>query len=144
MFEDFRAFMSNNQFKFSDEEIIQLAELNPGYGFRRFIKSLYPNTHKFSQYKYEFTLLFNDFKEFCGIDLIEILDDPKFSIIVSGDEYLRITGEKQLPVGYGRSLGGRSSKPETVKTRGAHIKIPLPPQDFNWENIPNEQSRKRS
>ena len=134
--------MSGNRYKYSDEEILYLAELNPGYGFRRFIKSLYPNTHKFSQYKHEFTLLFNDYKEFCGVDLIEHLDDPKYSILVSGDEYLRITGERQLPVGYGRQTGGRTSKPDAVKPRGAQIRIPLPPQEFNWGNIPSEQARR--
>ncbi len=119
--------------RFSDEEVIRLAELNPGFGLRRFIHVLYPNTHKFSEKKYEFTILFNDFRDFCGIDLIDILEDPDYSTLVPRDVYLQITGEKRLPVGYGRSTGGHSSKPSRKKPVGVQIKVPLPPQEFNWE-----------
>ena len=131
-------------FKYSDEEIISLAELNPGYGLRRLINQLYPNVHKFSEYKYEFIMLFNDYNEFCGIDLIEQLEDQSYSKLVSGPEYLEITGEKQLPVGYGRGTGGRKSKPDRKNPTASLIKVPLPPQEFNWGGLPPESERSRT
>ena len=130
-------------FKYSDEEIIALAELNPGFRLRRFIKQLYPNTHKFSQYKYEFIMLFSDYHKFSGTDLIEQLDDSSYSKLVSGDEYKEITGEKQLPVGYGRNMGGRMAKPDRKKPVASLIKVPLPPQEFNWGDITPESDRTR-
>jgi hypothetical protein len=133
--------MSGSQPRYSDEEVIQLAEQNPGYGFRMFTKSLYPNTHRLIEYMYEFTLLFNEYRKFCGVDLIGNLDQPKSSNLVFDEEYLRITGEKQLPVSYGRSKGGRSSKPTRQNPTGAIIKVPLTPQEFHWGDLPTEHER---
>jgi len=134
--------MTGRAFKYSDEEIITLAEINPGFGLRRFIKQLYPNTHRFSAYKHEFTMLFNDFREFSGTDLIEHLEDVSFSKMVSGVEYMEVTGENQLPTGYGRGTGGRKPKPERKQKSRTLIKVPLPPQEFNWGDIVPESERR--
>ena len=120
---------SHSDDKFTEEEIIELAELNPGYGLRRFVKILYPKSKNklMKKYEYNFTMLFQDFKEAFGIDLLNHLVDKRYSKIVSGDEYLKITGEKSVPTGYGNSGGG--------------VRIPLKPQEFIWGDITPENER---
>lgn len=70
--------------KYTVEEAIHLAKINPHYGFGRFIATLYPNKGVYKEYFYEFTLLFNDYKEFTGTDLIKILEGEKPNLQVSG------------------------------------------------------------
>ena len=75
-------------------------------------------------------MLLNEFKEFTGEDLYELIQSPDYSTKVTEAEYLRITGKKYLPPGYGRSTGN----PRKKKSQGGghHKYIPLPPQEFNW------------
>ena len=127
--------------KYSDEEVIELAELNPGFGLRRFVKVLYPKAKSPRDYEYDFTMLFDDWKDFSGIDLLNHLEDKKYSKMVNGDEYLKITGEKYLPSGYGRS-SSRISSTERKGTPGSGVKVPLKPQIFNWGNLIKESERK--
>lgn len=127
--------------KYSDEEVIELAELNPGFGLRRFVKVLYPNTKSPRKKEYDFTMLFDEWKNFSGIDLLNHLEDKKYSKMVNGDEYLKITGEKYLPSGYGRS-SSRISSTERKGTPGSGVKVPLKPQIFNWGNLIKESERK--
>ena len=127
--------------KYSDEEVIELAELNPGFGLRRFVKVLYPKTKSPRDYEYDFTILFDEWKDFSGIDLLNHLEDKKYSKLVNGDEYLKITGKKYLPSGYGRS-SSRTSSTERKGKPGLGVKVPLKPQIFNWGDIIKESDRK--
>ena len=127
--------------KYSDEEVIELAELNPGFGLRRFVKVLYPKAKSPRDYEYNFTMLFDDWKDFSGIDLLDHLEDKIYSKMVNGDEYLKITGKKYLPSGYGRS-SARTSSIERKGKPGLGVKVPLKPQVFNWGNIIKESERK--
>ena len=122
---------------YTDDEIINLARNNRGYGMQRFCKILYPKTKKLSEKRYHLTMLFSDLKESTGEDLLDILEDPDNAELVSATEYKRITGEKYLPRGFGRGTGGRPSKTSKRygkgrKKVGDHKNIPLPPQEFNW------------
>ena len=127
--------------KYSDEEVIELAELNPGFGLRRFVKVLYPKSKSPRDYEYDFAMLFDEWKDFSGIDLLNHLEDKKYSKMVNGDEYLKITGKKYLPSGYGRSTS-RISSTERKGTPGSGVKVPLKPQIFNWGNLIKESERK--
>ena len=109
--------------KYSDEELIELAFLNPGYGFKRFTTYL--------SVKEDFVLqLFSELKEFTGgvEDPLATLQDPAFMVMVTRKEYQQITGRKYSPKGSGLST---SRNPGAAK--GTNSKsVPLPPQEFNW------------
>mgnify|MGYP006191258071 CR=1 FL=1 len=106
--------------KYSDEDVITLAELNPGYGYTRFLKKLYPRRQR-SETTWIFDL-FQEFKEFSGIDLYEFLNDDSNVEFVSLKQYKEITGYKYAPQGY--ILSNLNVK-----------KIPLRPQFFYWKII---------
>ena len=127
--------------KYTDEEILILAELNPGFGLRRFVKQLYPKTKALRKYEYDFTMLFKDWKDFTGVDLLNHLEDKKYSKLVTGEEYLKITRKKHLPSGYGRS-SSRTSSIERKGSPGTGVKVPLKPQRFNWGNVIRESERR--
>jgi len=114
--------------KYSDEELINLALLNQGYGFNRFIEFLAVSNH------FVFDL-FSEFKEFTGEDPYQILQDVSNHAMVKESQYREITGKKQLPTGFGRGTGPRASG----ENKGNHKFIPLPPQEFNW----GQHSRKK-
>jgi hypothetical protein len=120
--------------KYSDEEIITLAELNPGFGFDRFVQELYPRSSRTRPRTWIFAL-FEDFKNFCGIDLYNLLNDESYSELVSIPEYKEKMGSKYAPRGYGRNAGGRTPKPDRIEEINSNLKVPLPPQDFKWVNI---------
>ena len=107
--------------KYSDEELIDLALLNRGYGFNRFVEFLAVSNH------FVFDL-FQEFKEFTGEDPYQVLQDVSNHTLVKELQYREITGNKQLPVGFGRGTGPRASG----ENKGNHKIIPLPPQIFFW------------
>ena len=69
-------------------------------------------------------------------DMFEWIQDPEMIKMVTRQEYMRITGAKRSPKGSGRSLGGRTPKPNRERSRGDHIlEEPLLPQQFDWAGI---------
>lgn len=119
-----------NRGKYSDEQLIELATLNRGYGFNRFVQFLGISKNQF------FDLLV-DFKEFIGEDLYEHLQDTSNHILVTEEHYMQITGNRQLPKGYGGGTGPRQRR----KKKGQNqYKVPLPPQDFIWGEIERNDS----
>ena len=117
-------------YKYSDEEIIELILLNPGFGLERMLKVLYPKSKSIRKKRFRITMLLNDYKEFTGEDLYEFIQDPSFSRWVTEAEYREVTGTKHLPPGYGRSTGVKRKK---ISDGGGNQKyIALPPQKFNW------------
>ncbi len=79
--------------------------------------------------------MFQEFKDETGEDLYAHLQDPDFIIMVTEYEYRRITGRKQVPKGYGRSLGGRTNNKTRNEEKGTpQVRVPLQPQIFNWSN----------
>lgn len=117
--------------KYSDEDLIHLVTLNQGYGFNRFIQFLGISRNQF------FDLLL-DFKEFTGEDLYQHLQDTSNHILVTEENYMRITGSRQLPRGYGAGTGPRQRRDKKGQNG---YKVPLPPQDFIWGEIERNDSR---
>ena len=112
---------------------------NPGFGFRRFIKEIHGRNRSRSE---SVTLrLFEIHKHETGIDPFEILQDTSEIRMVSENEFKRITGEKYVPKGYARAVGGRPSKANEGFGKGAWkqgegmANIPLPPQYFDWLDV---------
>ncbi len=58
------------------------------------------------------------------------------TILVTKQRWLRETGMRHVPKGYGQSQGGRASKLSMKNPRGDHMnEVPLPPQHFDWAGI---------
>ena len=76
--------------KWKDNEVIYLASINAGYGFKKFVGKIYRGA---GARRREFRLLgiFNDFKEETGVDLYEILQDPSKMGKVSSKRLYRAT-----------------------------------------------------
>jgi hypothetical protein len=124
--------------KYSDEELIQLASLNPGFGFREFMMELYPKGEKTS---YRNSVVMQFLKENQGpngTNLYADLQDPSHTSWVTKEKYKQVTGEKYLPQGYG-SRGSSGGKKAKLDSRQALV--PLPPQDFDWGDVIPSSSR---
>jgi DNA-binding transcriptional MerR regulator len=112
--------------KYSDEELIELAYQNPGYGFKRFVSFLSISEKHCLQLFFEFKNFTNDEE-----DLYQHLQDESYGTMVTREDYQNITGKKYSPKGSGLSS---SRAPGTRK--GVNLKqIFLPPQIFNWGEI---------
>ena len=130
---DFKIGISRGTQRYTDEELIDLAFLNQGFGFMRFIERLSISRDN--------TLdLFIQFKEFTNgeEDPYAYLQDDSNSILVTENEYMEITGQS-IPSGYGRR-GGRNRGGGRINRDIRHkgTLIPLPPQMFNWGDIENK------
>lgn len=129
--------------KYTAEEIIELARLNPGFGLLRMLPELYP-TQKGKQVNNreritnDIILILQEHKEESGEDLFDLLQSTEFSTTVTEAEYLKRTGRKYLPKGRGRGTGSRLSRSQGG---GHHTFIELPPQEFNWGEIVPESER---
>jgi len=100
---------------FSDEDIVDLAILNPGFGIIRFSKELSISMTPLLQ-------LFSDFKEFTGQDLYDYLNDVQ---LISEEEYIDNFGKIPDPV--------RDRKKAYRNDRGVYtVLYPSPEPDFKW------------
>ena len=61
--------------KWKDNEVIYLASINAGYGFKRFVGKLY-RSGDLTRQQFRFFGLFDEIKEETGVDLYGILQDP--------------------------------------------------------------------
>jgi hypothetical protein len=129
--------------KFNPDDIIQLAVQNPGFGFRKFVKLLCGETSRqpSSKAQSQVIRIFEIHELETGVNLYELLQDTSNHNIVSLPDYLRITNSKYPPSGYGQGNGGRTPKPQRKGVKSRNIKIPLPPQIFNWGSIDKNGSR---
>ena len=125
--------------KYSDDELIELAYLNQGYGFKRFV-DLLGISEKFA------LGLFLEFKEFTGTDpfngssvtsesedLLAILQDVSMHKKISWYEYKKITGKKIIPSKLVISGGGYGNRGASDPDRSRFLS--MPPQVFNWGDI---------
>ena len=121
--------------KYSDEELIELAYQNPGYGFKRFVAFLSISEKHCLQ-------LFFEFKNFTNgqEDLYQYLQDESHGTMVTREDYQKITGKKHSPKGSGLSLSRASGNRKGVNSK--HIF--LPPQIFNWGEIQKKIYRNTS
>jgi DNA-binding transcriptional MerR regulator len=75
--------------KYSDEELIELAYQNPGYGFKRFVSFLSISEKHCLQLFFEFKNFTNDEE-----DLYQHLQDESYGTMVTREDYQNITGKK--------------------------------------------------
>ena len=127
--------------RYSDEEILLFARSNRGYGLERMIRMIYfengtEKAQKQSRYFTDALDVLMEHNESSSEDMFEWIQDPEMIKMVTRQEYMRITGAKRAPKGSGRSLGGRTPKPNRERSRGDHmLEVPLLPQQFDWVGI---------
>jgi hypothetical protein len=129
--------------KYTEEEVIELARLNPGYGIRRMATELYPSVStEANEVAGKITIILKAHEEECGENLFDSLQSVEYSKMVTENEYLRITGAPNIPRGYGRR-GGRNRGGGRINRDVKHkdTMIPLPPQEFVWGDIASASER---
>ena len=94
--------------KFNPDDIIRLAEANPGFGFNRFMSKLLHGKSSDGS-KLQVMRLFEIHKAETDVDLYAELQDTSRRRMVTMAELKAITGRKSPPAGWGRSAGGRTS-----------------------------------
>jgi hypothetical protein len=112
--------------------------MNPGFGIDRLLKVLYPKTKGLTESRYRLTMILNDNLHETGEDLYEELQNPEYSKMVTHEEFLEVTGLRNVPNGYGRR--GSSTGKRGKKGSRASL-VPLPPQEFKWGVLPLESER---
>ena len=126
------------RFRYSELEIIYLAELNPSYGIKEFCKQLVRAEGSHSTRSGTLLMLhalFEAVHEETGVDLAEHLDSPEGMVTYSNIEWVakqKAEGRKQMqrPRGYGRrgKSQGLAKNPSKV---GGKFGVRTSP-DFNW------------
>ena len=116
--------------KWGDNDIIYLASINPGYGFRRFVTQLYKG--KSDQQRMVVLQVLNHFKEQTGNDYYDLLQDNSKMETISMAEFIETTG-KAVP----RYQGQRG---KTVPAQQSRAKIKTDENTpFNWGKFANEE-----
>ena len=124
--------------KWKDNEVIYLASINAGYGFKRFVGKLY-RSGDLTRQQFRFFGLFDEIKEETGVDLYGILQDPsKMGKVTSkrlhalpvltptelksshGPSQPRLvsTAENAKPTSISISIGERSLMTRVLSTKG--------------------------
>ena len=98
--------------RYSDEEILLFARSNRGYGLERMIRIIYfeNGTKQPQRQRKIFTDALDvlmEHNESSGEDLYACIQDPEMTILVTKQRWLRETGMRHVPKGYGQSQGGR-------------------------------------
>ena len=129
--------------KFNPDDIIKLALSNPGFGFVRFLRMLDSSEKNqgSARNRDRVLRLFDLHKLETEIDVYDVLQDNSNHRLVTRGEWKEATGGRFYPSGYG-SMGGRTSKPKRKQNRDdvRQMLIPLPPQEFNWLDVPKTGS----
>ena len=84
--------------KYSDDELIILASRNPGYGFRDFMKQLYPKGEKTSNRNTKVMRFLKEIENEDGINYYDLLQDPSKVSWSTKDEYKRLLGKSIFPL----------------------------------------------
>ena len=127
--------------RYSADEILLFARSNRGYGLERMIKMIYfengtKKAQNQSRYFTDALGVLMKHNESSGEELYACIQDPEMTILVTRQRWLRETGMRYVPKGYGQSQGGRASKLSMKNPRGDHMnEVPLPPQHFDWAGI---------
>ena len=127
--------------RYTSNEIINIVKSNRGYGLDRLIKKIYfehgsNKSQKQSKYFFDALTILNDYKDETKEDLYSWIEDPEMTKMVTREIYFKVTGNKRVPSGYGRSQGGRTSKPRMKGKSGeSFFDVPMPAQNFDWGDI---------
>ena len=112
--------------KWNDVEIIYLASINSGYGFRKFCLKLYPGNSDMFQMRVLDVL--QQFKKDTGNDFYALIQDPSLMDTMNWDQYVERYGIHHVPAHQGRkgSKVRTGTGVSTAKVRTAkHLR-------FNW------------
>jgi hypothetical protein len=131
--------------KYTEEEIIQLIRQNPGYGLLRMISELYPKkdgrqTRNRNRIAQDILIILEDHEKETGENLYDLIQSTDYSRMVTENDYLRITGSKNIPSGHGRR-GSASGAKSNRDVRHKDTMIALPPQIFEWGAVEPAESR---
>jgi hypothetical protein len=133
--------MCGVKMKFNPDDIIKLALANPGYGFKRFMGVLTGSESRTRGHS-QILRLFDLHHKETGVNPYDVLQDSSELEMVTMKEYTEVTGKSAPPVGFGRGHGGRIPKPKR-KTPMDEVRqrlVPLPPQTFNYLDVPESGS----
>lgn len=100
--------------KWTNLEIIYLASLNPGYGFRKFIRTLYTSQTGSERTQMRVLDILQKMKEDTGNDYYEWLQNPDYMQRLSLSDYVAKYGITHVPKYQGR-VGGRGVPRENSK-----------------------------
>ena len=130
--------MANKGFRYSDEEIRDLARANRGYGLDRIICEIYnmtPGRARMSVRFVDALKILQYHRDVTGEDLYDWVQDPEMTRMVTREEWNRITGNSPVPSGSGMSTS-RTPKPDRKVGIGTNARgIPLKPQEFDWAGV---------
>ena len=85
-------------FKWTDNELIYLASINAGYGFKRFVRKLYPSINRGRPRKYVDVLtVLKDFEERTGINWYAELQNPEMMRDYRYCDYVEEFGKNSVP-----------------------------------------------
>ncbi len=113
--------------KYTDNELVYLAMINPGYGFRRFVTALYASRERAIPKCIE---VFNKAKEM-GMDPYDCLQDPSYMRKVDVFEYL----ENHLALPHHSGGTGDRTSLKKLKEKGSRGNRRLKDDshiEFNW------------
>ena len=120
-----KAFRVSN-FKWTDNEIIYLASINAGYGFRRFVRKLYSSVQKGQARNKALDVLvvLKHFEERTGIDWYAELQNPEMMRDYRYRDYVEEFGKQAVP-SYQGIKGLRSGRTFATIRTDKHL-------NFNW------------
>ena len=114
--------------KWTDVEIIYLASINPGYGFRKFCSKLHPSSGTSDKFQMRILDALQQFKKDTGNDFYALIQDPSLMETLNFNQYVERYGIYHVPAHQGRkgSKARTGTGVSTAKVRTAkHLR-------FNW------------
>lgn len=117
--------------KYIPSEIVHLAAINPGYGFKRFVGKLYTNKDGKQASRVLGILL--EYNEETSIDLYAMLENPEYRTPMHWADYLEKYGE--LPMSHYRFRKRRKPPKNKRTTRGKRYTVIEAYPDFNWGDV---------
>ena len=114
--------------KWTDIEIIYLASINPGYGFRKFCLKLYPGGSVSSKFQMRILDALQQFRKDTGNDFYALIQEPSLMETLRFDQYVERYGIYSVPAHQGRkgTKARTGTGTSTAKVRTAKNLI------FNW------------
>lgn len=122
------------QVKYSDNEIIYLASINPGYGFSNFRRTVYSTKSKNPEPR--ILDIFQRYKDETGVDLYGLIQDPSKMKRIPVHKYMQEYGN--VPRGSGGGKGGSTGVHTIIRTNqkmtGRFVKSDKH-LEFNWGSV---------